>query len=176
MSRTTETPVRPARREQDHVPQVARTLVLGLGNPLLADDSVGLRVVERLRPLLAALPCLEVAEDYWGGLRLMERLVGFERAVIIDAQYTGATPGTVRVLSPHALSTRHGGSAHDADLLTALELGRRAGAILPATENIRIVAVEAADVETFCEDCTAAVAASIPTAAQAVLTILEAWR
>ena len=62
-----------------------KILVLGLGNPLVSDDSVGLRVAERLKPLLADRPDVEVSEDYWGGLRLMERMIGFDRAIIIDA-------------------------------------------------------------------------------------------
>ena len=67
-----------------------KTLILGLGNPLVTDDSVGLRVVEQLKPLLADRADVEVSEDYWGGLRLMERMIGFERAIVVDAIQTGA--------------------------------------------------------------------------------------
>ncbi|MGD8454356.1 MAG: hydrogenase maturation protease [Phycisphaerae bacterium] len=153
----------------------ARTLVLGLGNPLLTDDAVGLRVLEQLRPVLAGRPDLELAEDYWGGLRLMERIVGYERVIIIDAQRTGAPPGTVCVLDT-AGPTQHGDSVHDMDLWTALEFGRRAGAELPAAGDIRIVAIEAADVETFGEQCTPAVEAGVPRAAELVQTLLTEWR
>ena len=66
-----------------------KTLILGLGNPLVTDDSVGLRVVERLKPLLAEQGDVEVSEDYWGGLRLMERMIGFDRAIVVDAIQTG---------------------------------------------------------------------------------------
>ncbi len=177
MLSTAHSPVREARRQgANRARRPSRTLVLGLGNPILTDDAVGLRVVEHLRPQLAGIPGLELAEDYWGGLRLMERLVGYDRAIIIDAVCSGATPGAVQVLSADAGPTRHTASAHDVDLLTALALGRQAGAALPAARNIRIVAVEAADIETFCEDCTPAVAAGVPRAADAVLTLLEAWR
>ena len=58
-----------------------KTLVLGLGNPLVSDDSVGLRVAAELKSRLADRPEINVDEDYWGGLRLMERLVGYQRAV-----------------------------------------------------------------------------------------------
>jgi hydrogenase maturation protease len=154
----------------------SRTLVIGLGNPLLTDDSVGLRVVDRLRPALDGWPGLELAEDYCGGLRLMERLVGYDRAIIIDAQRSGAPAGTVSTLSANAPSTRHGNSAHDVDLWTALEFGRQAGAAVPAANSIRIVAIEAADVDTFGEECTPAVGASIPRAAEAVQSLLIEWR
>jgi len=162
--------------EQAVAQRTLRTLVLGLGNPVLTDDSVGLRVVKRLRPALDGWPGLEIAEDYWGGLRLMERLVGFDRAVIVDASCGGGTPGTVRVLPVDTGRTRHAGSSHDTDLPTALELGRRAGAALPTAGNIRIVAIEAADVDTFGEECTPPVAASVPRAAEAVRSLLTDWR
>ena len=83
-----------------------KTLILGLGNPLVTDDSVGLRVAEELKPLLADRTDVEVSEDYWGGLRLMERMIGFDRAIVIDAIQTGAPPGTIHLLDarrhPHA--------------------------------------------------------------------------
>ena len=154
----------------------AKVLVLGLGNPLLGDDSVGLRVAQRVRMRLAGHPEIEVAEDYWGGLRLMERLVGFERAVIIDAVCAGGEAGTVSILSPNDMPTRHSASAHDVDLCTALALGRRMGVRLPQDHDVRIVAIEAANVWTFTEECTPAVQAGIGRAVQTVLTLLAEWR
>jgi len=154
----------------------AKVLVLGLGNPLLGDDSVGLRVAQRVRTRLAGRPEIEVAEDYWGGLRLMERLVGFERAVIIDAVCAGGEAGTVSTLSPDDMPTRHSASAHDVDLGTALALGRRMGARLPHNDDVYIVAIEAAEVYTFREECTPAVQAGIEHAVQTVLTLLAEWR
>jgi hydrogenase maturation protease len=149
-----------------------RTLVLGLGNPLLTDDGVGLRVARELRALLAARPEVDVGEDYHGGLRLMERMIGYERAVVVDAIRTGGTAGTVRSLALDELPTRHGASAHDADLSTALELGRRAGVHLPERRSVLLVGIEAADVTTFGERCTAEVEAAVPRAVEAVLAAL----
>jgi hydrogenase maturation protease len=156
--------------------QMPRTLVLGLGNPLLTDDAVGLCVVQHLRPGLLNLPDVELAEDYWGGLRLMERLVGYQRAIIIDAQCSGGAPGSVAVLSAEAPPIRHGGSTHDLDLSTALDFGRRAGAAVPPAGDIRIIAIEASDVDTFGQQCTPAVAAAVPRAADLVLSLLTDWR
>ena len=110
-----------------------KTLILGLGNPLVTDDSVGLRVVEQLKPLLADRSDVEVSEDYWGGLRLMERMIGFDRAIVVDAIQTGAPPGTIHLLAPEGIATQRSTSAHDVNLSTALEFGRRAGAACPKT-------------------------------------------
>ena len=104
-----------------------KILILGLGNPLVTDDSVGLRVAEALKPLLANRTDVEVSEDYWGGLRLMERMIGFDRAIVVDAIQTGGPPGTIHLLTPDGIATRHNDSAHDVNLSTALEFGRQAG-------------------------------------------------
>lgn len=150
-----------------------KVLVLGLGNPLITDDSVGLRVVERLKPLLADRADVEVSEDYWGGLRLMERMIGFDRAIVIDAIQTGAPPGVIHLLTPDGVSTQRSASAHDVNLSTALEFGRQADVHLPENEHIRLVGIEAQDILTFGEHCTPAVQAAIPRAVEAVLKALD---
>lgn len=151
-----------------------KTLILGLGNPLVTDDSVGLKVVEELKPRLAGRVDVEVSEDYWGGLRLMERMIGFDRAIVVDAIQTGAPPGTIHLLTPDGIPTQRSASAHDMNLLTALEFGRQAGMHLPENARIRLVGIEAEDILTFGEQCTPAVQAAIPQAVEAVLTALDA--
>jgi hydrogenase maturation protease len=153
-----------------------RTLVLGLGNPLLRDDSVGLRVVQELRVRLGEVPDIEVSEDYWGGLRLMERMVGYDRAIIIDAICTDSEPGTIHLLSPNDIPTQRSASVHDVNLPTALELGRQAGAQLPPSSEILIVGVEAADVQTFNETLTPEVETALPKAVEAVIAELDRER
>ena len=69
-----------------------RTLIIGLGNPIVSDDSIGLRVAAGVKPLLADRADVEVTEDYWGGLRLMERMIGYDRAIVIDAICTVRRP------------------------------------------------------------------------------------
>jgi len=150
-----------------------RTLILGLGNPLVTDDSVGLRVAAELKRLLADRPDMEVAEDYWGGLRLMERMVGFDRAIVIDAIQTGAAPGTIHHLTPGSIPTQRSASAHDVTLPTALALGRQTGAHLPLDDQILLVGIEAKDILTFSEECTPAVRAAVPHAVQDVLAALD---
>ncbi|GAB6187521.1 hydrogenase maturation protease [Thermopirellula anaerolimosa] len=151
------------------------TLVLGLGNPILTDDSVGLRVAAVLREEWADRSDVTVEEDCWGGLRLMERLAGFQQAVIVDAIQSGAPPGTVHRLTPNDLPTQHSASAHDVSLPTALAFGRKMGLVLPTDDRLVLVAVEAADILTFGEACTPAVEAAIPHAVEAVREVLAEW-
>lgn len=147
-----------------------KTLVLGLGNPILGDDAVGLRVAELVRACLPPEWGGDVDEDYWGGLRLMERLAGYDRAILIDAVCSGQyPPGTVLCLRPDDLPTQHTASAHDVNLPTALRLAQALGVKMPAIE---IIAVEAESVLDFADHCTPAVEAALPAAVQAVLAAL----
>ena len=149
------------------------TLVLGLGNPIVSDDAVGIRVAAVLRERLAGHADIEVDEDYWGGLKLMERLIGYRRAVVIDAIQTGEAPaGTIRRLRVGDMPTQRSASAHDVNLPTALEIGRRAGQVLPRDEDIHLVGIEAADILNFGERLTPAVEAAVPQAVALVLEIL----
>jgi hydrogenase maturation protease len=150
-----------------------KILVLGLGNPVVTDDSVGLRVAAELKPRLADRPDVVVSEDYWGGLRLMERMAGFDRAVVIDAICTGAPPGTIHRLTPGSIPTQRSASTHDVNLTTALALGRTAGLHLPRDEDILLVGVEAEDILSFGEQCTPAVAAAIAPAVEEVVRAVD---
>jgi hydrogenase maturation protease len=154
----------------------ARTLVIGLGNPLLKDDSIGLRVVRALQPMIDGFPGVELAEDYHGGLRLMERMIGFRRAIVIDAIVTGGAAGTLHLLGVEGHATQRSASAHDVDLPTALAVGRQAGADLPDAEDILLVGIEAESVLDFGEKLTPAVEAAIPVAVRVVLEQLRKTR
>ena len=90
----------------------ARTLIIGLGNSLLRDDAVGLRVASQVRAALGGREDVEVVEEACGGLRLMERMVGFDRAILIDAIRSGRPPGTVvtQMSSPPLVVPRSGPS------------------------------------------------------------------
>jgi hydrogenase maturation protease len=152
----------------------AGTIIVGLGNPLRADDGVGHAVAGLLRERLKDRPDIEVVVAFTGGLRLMERLIGSKRAYIIDAAHLGAPAGSWRWLDLGHLPTLHTASVHDADLPTALAAGRSAGASLPPDEQIFVLAIDVADVDSFSEELSPAVRAAVPSAAAAVLDHLGA--
>jgi len=155
---------------------MVRSLVLGLGNSLRRDDAIGLRVADEVAQRLGEDAEVDVAQDVCGGLRLMERMIGYDRVVVIDAAEFEEPPGTVRVLTPQELPTRNGGSAHDSDLPTALELGRHLGGALPADRHIALVAVQTSDVQAFDLCCSPAVERALPVATETVLSVLQDLR
>jgi len=163
-------------------PAPLHTLVLGLGNPILGDDGVGWRVVEEVERRWRQVeepwstvhgPSSVIEFDCFalGGLALMERLIGYDRAVLVDAiQTRGGEPGAIYRLTLDDLPTLHANSTHDTSLKAALELGRRLGARLP--EEIVIYAIEAVNVLDFGESLSPPVAAGVGRAAEAVLAQL----
>ncbi len=151
-----------------------KTLVLGLGNPILTDDGVGIHVVRQLatRPLPENVTCTEAS---LGGLRLLEVIAGYGRVIIIDAiQTVDGKPGDIYRLEAGDLqASLHSGSTHDLSMSGALRLGRSMGMALPDDESIIIFAVEVEDTLTFGEACTPQVADGIPRVIDAVLAELR---
>jgi len=149
-----------------------RTVVLGLGNPILGDDGIGCRVVEELERRLGGQVGrdVEIEPFYRGGIALMERLIGHEKAILVDSiQGLNRLPGTLlRLTMNHLPMSNHVDSPHDASFKAALEMGRRLGAELPG--EIVIFGVEIAQQSDFWEGLSAEVEGSVePT----VLAVLE---
>jgi len=140
-----------------------KTLVLGLGNPILSDDSVGFRVVQELKARFDR-PDLTLVESSASGLSLLDLITGYDKLIIIDAIKTegGGTGKIYRLGEENLGAIRHSASPHDINLATALDLGRKLGAALP--QQITILAIEVVDVTTFSEECSPEVAKAIPLA------------
>jgi len=158
-----------------------RTIVVGLGNPVLGDDGVGWRVADevegRLRGAREAgrkIPAVVVERLGVGGLRLMEFLTGYDEAILVDAaEFPGRPLGEVRACPFDELDSYAAGhldSAHDASLRTALTLGRRLGASLP--NRIQTVTVQASRTDEFGEDLSPEIAAAVPAAATVVFELI----
>jgi len=154
-----------------------KTLVIGLGNPILGDDGVGWRVAEEIARKTAHKLDVEVDCASLGGLSLMERLTGSERVILVDSIYTKQKPvGTVRLFSLtelQDLSSGHTTAVHDTSLRNALSVGRSMDIPLPSDENVHIVTIEAENVYDFSEKLSPPVEAAIPQAVSAVLQLLE---
>lgn len=150
-----------------------KTMVIGLGNPILGDDGVGWCVAKELKHLLT--PALDVDVDYLslGGISLMEHLIGYERVILIDALFSEEEPGSIRVSKLDDIpdySAFHITSAHDTSLQNAMQLGRDLGAQLP--DDVMVVGISAKHVYDFSEELSPPVAQAIPKATQIVVELL----
>jgi hydrogenase maturation protease len=139
-----------------------KTLVLGLGNPILSDDGIGNRIAQVLEEKLARQQDVAVMETSLSGLSLIDLLAGYDKAIIVDAIQTAeGETGQIYRLNPDAFNnTRHVSSPHDVNFATALELGNKLGIAMP--KQIVIYAIEVDDVSTFGEEFTPKVKDAIP--------------
>jgi len=115
---------------QDRREAIPRILVLGLGNILLGDEGVGVRVVERLQALYEFPQEVQVLDGGTLALDLLPYVEDAGRLLVIDALEMGAEPGTIARLEgdevPAFLSVKI--SPHQvglADLLAAARLRDR---------------------------------------------------
>jgi hydrogenase maturation protease len=151
----------------------SKTLVIGLGNPILGDDGIGWRAVEAFRDqharLLADQP-IDIDFLSVGGLSLMECMVDYERAILVDAALTGNHPsGFVSAFPIEQLpnyAQGHLSSSHDTTLQNALAVGRKMGASLP--DEIWVITIEAENTYEFSEQLSPPVERAIPQVAEII--------
>ena len=120
-------------------------MVIGIGNTMRRDDSIGVVAVERLRDRFAG-DAVELVTMDGESTRLIEAWAGADRAVVVDAMRSGGPAGTVRRIEVgrDALpSWTPGASSHHAGLAEAVDLGRALDR-LPA--HLVIYGVEVHDV------------------------------
>lgn len=138
-----------------------KTLVLGVGNPILSDDGVGIHAARELKK--RRLTGVTVDELAASGLELLDAVRGYERLIIIDAiQTKNGKPGDFYILDETDFEKSiHGSSPHGINIATALALGRK---LIPQDMPKEVVffAIEAKDVVNVSEKLTAEVSKALP--------------
>ena len=103
----------------------------------------------------------------------MEHLIGYERAILIDAITAEQETGSVIVSKLNELpdhSAFHIVSAHDTSLQNALKLGRAMGADLP--NDVTVVGISTNYIYDFGEELSPPIAEAVPKAADVVMDLL----
>lgn len=150
--------------------QEFRARVLCLGNELLADDSLGLRVAEQCRQF--ATHDVEVVSTTEGGFHLLDYVSGIHRLIVVDTVVTGTSrPGTIYVCHDYELKAVPGGSPHYVGLCETLGLARQLR--LPVAEEVIFLAVEASDCSTLGGRMHSDVRAAIPQVTRLVQDLLR---
>jgi hydrogenase maturation protease len=141
----------------------ARTLLLGMGNPILSDDAVGVRLAKDLKARLIGTPGLEFVPEC--------SVSGYDRIIVLDSIRTAAgRPGDWYAFTAKRLrETMHLSNIHDTNFATAMELGRRLGHRIATEDDIFICAVEVEDNVTFSETMTSGLEAAYPTVREEIL-------
>ncbi len=156
-----------------------KIIVLGLGNTLVSDDGAGVKAARLLQARLKD-PRLVVEELAAGGMYLVEALVGYEAALLIDAFKTeGKRYGELYQLDisrgEEPLSSSGVSFTHGMGLKKALDLARFLD--LPLPGRLEIYGIGVKDTLHISEECTPAVERALPdiadTLAERVKTIMK---
>lgn len=157
------------RRKADH--QIVngsgdRILVLGVGNVLLRDDGVGIRVIRELEALDLP-PGVRAVDGGTLGLDLLPMIEDAAAVVMIDAVDLRAAPGSVTVLRGDELHAALGGhvSPHQVGVGDLVAVARLAGTL---PERLALVAIQPAAIEIGLE-LTPEVEAAVPAAVELAL-------
>lgn len=136
-----------------------KTLILGIGNPILTDDRVGIGIALKLKK---EKPGLEIIETSETGIALLDFVVGYNKIVIIDSIKTEkGKPGDLYKLELEDLKPASDvSSSHGIGIATAFKLGQKLEYSMP--ESTSIYAVEIKDNTTFSEEYTREVRERIP--------------
>jgi hydrogenase maturation protease len=104
---------------------MTRTIVVGVGNPILGDDGVGIIVVQELRKKLKD-PEIVIEEAYTGGLNLLDIIMGYDHAILVDAiSVPDKRPGEVFVLDPKEVPSTHSTNPHNVSFGEAIDMVER---------------------------------------------------
>lgn len=149
----------------------ADILVLGVGNILMRDEGIGVRVVEALSSRYRFPPDVELLDGGTAGMDLVHAIIGRRHLVMCDAVISDEAPGTVMRIAgdavPAYFQTKI--SPHQVgmcDVLATLRLLER------EPDTVTIIGVVPADIDLGTE-LSSLLAARLDTAAEMVLQELR---
>ena len=143
-----------------------KTLVLGLGNTILTDDGVGIRIAQKIKEKCNNI---DVSEASAAGFRVIDEIIGYDKLILIDSIKTGkAKPGKLHKFTFEEFKkTLHHAQPHDISLFEAFKIIKQLGDKLPS--EIEIYTVEVTDTSTLSETCTMEIEAAIPEITQKII-------
>ncbi len=149
-----------------------RVVILGIGNLLLSDESVGVRALEALRDSHDVPPEVTLIDGGTSGMELLEDLEGVDLLIVLDAVFANRAPGSFirlsgdevpvffrRMLSPHQVGL--------SEVLASLDLLGR------APREVVVLGVQPLTFETGMM-LSAPVAARVPDLVNAAVRELDA--
>ena len=148
-----------------------RILVMGIGNPLVKDEGVGVRIIEEMMATLAFPPNVTLMDAGTMGMGILNLFRECDFMLVIDAvDGTGEAPGTVVRLAPADFAPNqvlH--SLHDIRFVDVLQ----ASELIGSRPEADCIGVQIQDMQGVAIGLTPAVEAAIPAAIDAALAVLR---
>ena len=105
-------------------------VVAGLGNPLMSDEGIGIRLVSRLSDFSEEYPEVDFVDAGTGGMSLLYLFENRVKVILIDCANMGEQPGTIKRFTPeHVESVKELAhqSLHEQDLMKIIDMARMLG-------------------------------------------------
>lgn len=152
---------------------IIRSLVVCIGNDLVADDAIGHEIYRLLNE--RALPeGVRVCLLGVGGMDLLDEVNGEDLLIVVDAVQFGAAPGSVHVLDWEKIPSNQlrPVSGHGIGVKEALQVCRK---LYPekAAGSVYLVGVEGQCFDMVGAGLTPAVLAGLPEAVEKIIALLS---
>ena len=133
------------------------TLILGLGNPILSDDGIGLLITKNIDGKITGA---DTASITLAGLELLDILAGYDHVFLIDAAVgTGGAPGELMELKDGNRAL-HLFTSHGVNFFDLLKMGRDGGLKMP--EPAAVFGIEIGNATDFGESLSPAILSALP--------------
>ena len=152
-----------------------KTLILGIGNTLLSDEGVGIRMLAHMQRHYPDLADVEYLDGGTLSFTLATWIEAAENLIVVDAAELNAAPGTVEVFSGEEMDRFAGRtkrSVHEVSLGDLLAIAHLTGT-LPV--NRALVAIQPEKVD-WGSCLSNPVKRALPAAAQQVVERLICWQ
>ena len=126
-------------------------IVIGLGNTLMSDEGVGVRVVQRLSDFAGEFPLADFVDAGTGGMSILHLIRDKSKAIFIDCAKMGKEQGDIKKFTPQDIKSTKvlvHQSLHEADLIKIIDL---ASQLDQCPAEIIIFGIEPHDIKPGCE-------------------------
>jgi hydrogenase maturation protease len=104
-----------------------KTIILGVGNQILGDDGVGVHISNELKKYIKN-PNVTIEEAVTGGMNLLDLILGYDKAIILDAVKSEKDKhGIVQRIPINDFKAMHSCNPHDVSLIEAIEIAKKMG-------------------------------------------------
>jgi len=150
-----------------------KTIVLGIGNLILGDDGVGVHVANELKKHIKS-PDITVDEAITGGMNLLDLILGYDKAIIIDAvKSENSEKGEVKRILLNDFTTMHSCNPHDVSLSEAINMAEKLGEDRIPKEIVIIGIMMKQIPCEFGEELSEKIAAAVPKAVEMTIKEIE---
>ena len=150
-----------------------KTIILGIGNLILGDDAVGVHTANEIKKIVDN-PDITVEEAITGGMNLLDLLLGYDKAIIIDAvKSENCENGEVKRIKLSDFKTMHSCNPHDVSLVEAIEMAKKLGEKRIPNEIVIIGIMMRKIPCEFGEELSEKIAAAVPKAVEMTLNEIK---